>query len=44
MKAICPSVGECQSQEEGVGGLVSRRSREGMEEGVFFVGENQVRA
>jgi hypothetical protein len=24
MKALCPSVGECQGQEVGVGGLVSR--------------------
>ena len=24
MKVICPSVGECQEQEEGVDGLVSR--------------------
>jgi hypothetical protein len=26
VKALCPSVGECQSQEAGVGGLVSRGS------------------
>jgi hypothetical protein len=24
LKALCPSVGECQGQESGVGGLVSR--------------------
>jgi hypothetical protein len=24
VKALCPSVGECQGQEAGVGGLVSR--------------------
>jgi hypothetical protein len=24
VKALCPSVGECQGQEVGVGGLVSR--------------------
>jgi hypothetical protein len=24
VKAVCPSVGECQGQEAGVGGLVSR--------------------
>jgi hypothetical protein len=24
MKALCPSVGECQGQEAGVGGLKSR--------------------
>ena len=29
MKALCPSVGECQGQEAGVGGLVSKR-REGI--------------
>ena len=35
-KAICPSVGECQGQEAGVGGLVSR-GEEGRDkgEGVF---------
>ena len=31
MKALCPSVGECQGQEEGVGGLVSRGRGEGIE-------------
>ena len=25
VKARCPSIGECQGQEAGVGGLVSRR-------------------
>jgi hypothetical protein len=30
VKALCPSVGESQGQEAGVGGLVSRRKREGM--------------
>ena len=30
MKALCPSVGECQGQEEGVGGLVSRGRGEGI--------------
>jgi hypothetical protein len=29
VKALCPSVGECQGQEAGMGGLVSRRSRGG---------------
>ena len=24
VKALCPSIGECQGQEVGVGGLVSR--------------------
>ena len=33
VKALCPSVGECQGQEAGVGGLESRR-REGDRE--FF--------
>jgi hypothetical protein len=28
MKTVCPSVRECQGQEVGVGGLVSRRRRE----------------
>ena len=28
VKSLCPSVGECQSQEEGVGGLVSKMRRE----------------
>jgi hypothetical protein len=27
VKALCPSVGECQVQEVGVGGLVSREGR-----------------
>jgi hypothetical protein len=30
VKALCPSVGECQGQEVGVGGLVSRGKREGV--------------
>ena len=30
VKALCPSVGECQGQEVGVGGLVSRGRREGI--------------
>jgi hypothetical protein len=33
VKAVCPSVGECQGQEVGVDRLVSREG--GMEEGVF---------
>jgi hypothetical protein len=33
VKALCPSVGECQGQEAGVGGLVSRGR--GKEEKVF---------
>jgi hypothetical protein len=30
VKAVCPSVGECQGQEAGVGGLVSRGRGEGV--------------
>ena len=30
VKARCPSVGECQRQEAGVGGLVSRGREEGI--------------
>jgi hypothetical protein len=33
---LCPSIGECQSQEMGVGGLVSRGRWEGIG---FFWGE-----
>jgi hypothetical protein len=33
LKALCPSVGECQDQEAGVGGLVSRGRQK--QEGVF---------
>jgi hypothetical protein len=29
VKVLCPSIGECQGQEEGVGGLVSRGRGEG---------------
>jgi hypothetical protein len=28
VKVLCPSIGECQGQEAGVGELVSRGSRE----------------
>ena len=31
VKVLCPSIGECQGQEAGVGGLVRR---EGGEEGI----------
>ena len=34
VKALCPSVEECQDQEVGVGGLVSRGN--GEEIGFFF--------
>ena len=33
VKVLCPSVGKCQGQEEGVGGLGSRGKGKGM--GVF---------
>ena len=29
VKVLCPSIGECQGQEVGVGGLVSRGRRKG---------------
>jgi hypothetical protein len=35
MKALCPSVGEFQVQEAGVGGLGSRLREEGKGESVF---------
>ena len=35
MKGLCPSVGEFQGQEEGVGELVSRGREEGIGGGVF---------
>jgi hypothetical protein len=31
VKVLCPSTGECQGQEVGVGGLVSRGREEGIE-------------
>jgi hypothetical protein len=30
VEVLCPSVGECQGQEAGIGGLVSRRREEGL--------------
>ena len=30
MKALCPNIGECQGQEAGVCGLVSRGQEEGI--------------
>jgi hypothetical protein len=30
VNVLCPSIGECQDQEVGVGGLVSRERREGI--------------
>ena len=38
VKALCLSVGECQGQEAGVGGLVSRGRGKGIGE-VIFGGE-----
>jgi hypothetical protein len=34
VKALCPSVGECQGQEAGVSELVSRGKREETGEGI----------
>jgi hypothetical protein len=31
LTVLCPSIGECQGQEAGVGGLVSRGRGEGIE-------------
>jgi hypothetical protein len=37
LKALCPSIGECQDQEAGVGGLVSRGRGEGKPgKGIMF--------
>jgi hypothetical protein len=36
MMVLCPSVGECQGQEVGVGGLVSRGRGEGVGVGYFL--------
>jgi hypothetical protein len=38
VKALCPNGGECQGQEGGVGGLVSREEGGGVRG--FFRGEN----
>jgi hypothetical protein len=46
MKALSPSVGECQGQEEGIGGLVIRGRVEEIGGGNFLgggSGENQKR-
>ena len=37
VKALCPSVGECQGQEVGVGGLVNRGRGEGLSGWGFFL-------
>ena len=39
VKAGCPSVGECQDREVGVGGLVSRRRGDGI--GGFWRGNQE---
>ena len=39
VKVLCPSIGECQGQEAGVGGLRSRGRREGI--GDFFLEETR---
>jgi hypothetical protein len=39
VKALCPSVRECQGQEAGVGGLVSRGKGEGIGRGGFSEGK-----
>jgi hypothetical protein len=36
VKALCPSVGECQGQAAGVVGLVSRGRGEGIEDREFL--------
>jgi hypothetical protein len=37
MKTLCPSIGECQGQEAGVGGLVGEQGKRGGDRGrVFF--------
>ena len=41
MKALCPSVGECQGQEAGVGRLVSRGMGKVMGESVFWRGNQE---
>jgi hypothetical protein len=40
MKAVCPSVGECQGQEAEVGGLVSWERGEGLGRGCFLEGKS----
>jgi hypothetical protein len=43
MKTLCPSVCECQDQEAGVGGLVSRRKGEGEGRGRGNFGEGETK-
>jgi hypothetical protein len=37
VKVLCSSIGECQGQEAGVGGLGNRERREGI--GIFLEGK-----
>ena len=39
VKILCPSVGECQGQEVGLGGLVSRRKGRSVRGRVFSEGK-----
>jgi hypothetical protein len=39
VKVLCRSVGECQDQEAGVGGLVSRGRGKGIVGGCFLEGK-----
>ena len=41
MKAVCPSVGECQGQKAGLGALVSRMMEEGLGEGCVQKGNQE---
>jgi hypothetical protein len=43
MKALCPSVGECQGQEGGVGKLLIRGREEGTGGGCFLEGKPEKR-
>jgi hypothetical protein len=40
VKVLCLSIGECQGQKVGVGGLVSRRKRIGIFRGETRKGDN----
>jgi hypothetical protein len=40
VKVLCPSIGECEGQEAGVGGLWNKGRRKGMAE-VLFGGETR---
>lgn len=41
MKGLCPNVGECQGQEVGVGGMVSRDMEEGIRGGGLQKGNQE---